>query len=318
MREITVSLFGKGDFQTIQEAVDSIIEGEGPVTIKILEGVYHTRVCVNKPNVTLIGIGKVVITYGLGAKHRDEYGKELGTFRTETVKIAADGFTAQNIIFENSAGPGNVAGQALALYIKADRVRFRNCSFVGNQDTIYTGSVKESGFTAESNIEHRQYFESCYIDGDVDFIFGGGTVVFKDCEIYSRNRHEEAGKTNGFITAASTGEAARYGYVFINCRLTSAAAENSVYLGRPWRDYANVIFVDCYMGAHIKKEGWHNWGNPAKERTARYGEWGSIGPGSCMDERVAWQKEVPEELRKGYNLSLIFGEKNKWSPNNWD
>ena len=317
MKEITVSLFGKGDYADIQSAIDSIGEDEKQTTIYIKEGVYRNRVNVNKPGIRMIGQGRVIISYGIGAVHRDAYGKEYGTFRTETVSIGAPDFSAENITFVNSAGPGTFAGQALALYVRADRVKFRKCRFIGNQDTIYTGNPGEADFRCRNGIEHRQYYEDCYIEGDVDFIFGNGTAVFKGCEIYSVDRHEKEGGNNGYITAASTNPETKYGYLFLDCRLNSSAAKNTVYLGRPWRDAANVIFADCYMGAHIKPEGWHNWGKPEREETSRYSEWGSTGPGAGNTGRVAWVKQIPEEERKAISPETILRGDDGWDINRW-
>lgn len=317
MKELTVSLLGKGDFQDIQSAINSLEDTEEGAVIYIKEGVYRNRVLVNKPHIHLIGLGKVTISYGIGAVHKDPYGKEYGTFRSETVNIAANDFTAENITFENTAGPGNFAGQALAVYIRADRVKFRNCRFKGYQDTIYTGNPKETDFICANGLEHRQYFEDCYIEGDVDFIFGNGTVVFQKCEIYSMDRHEEEGRTNGYITAASTNPETKYGYVFLNCRLTSQAEKNTVYLGRPWRDAANVVFANCEMGAHIKKEGWHNWGSVQKEETSKYSEWGSTGPGADDEARVSWVKEIPMEARMLYTAEQILAGTDQWDIHQW-
>ncbi|MCM1025210.1 MAG: pectinesterase family protein [Roseburia sp.] len=310
MKSITVSLRGKGDYTDVQSAIDNA-DGDGAV-IYIKEGVYRQRLLVNRPGIRLVGQGRVVIVYGIGAVHKDPYGKPYGTFKSETVRITSRDFTAENIIFVNDAGPGDFAGQAVAVYISADRARFRKCSFLGNQDTIYTGNPDEAGFPCRGGLEHRQYFEDCYIEGDVDFIFGNGTVVFDRCEISSIDRHEPSGGCNGYITAASTRPETRYGYVFLKCRLVSSGEENTVYLGRPWRDYANVVFADCEMGSHIKKEGWHNWGNPEREKTSRYSEWGSTGAGGAMEGRVSWRKEIPEEERAAYTPENILRGEDGW------
>lgn len=310
MKEMTVSLFGKGDYTDVQSAVDSA--GDDGAVIYIKEGVYRQRLLVDKPGIHLVGLGRVVLVYGIGALHKDPYGKPYGTFRSETVRITGRDFTAENIIFVNDAGPGNFAGQAVAVYISADRVRFGKCRFLANQDTIYTGNPDEVGFSCKGGLEHRQYFEDCYIEGDVDFIFGNGTVVFNKCVISSLDRHEPEGGCNGYITAASTRPETKYGYVFLDCRLVSSARKNTVYLGRPWRDYANVVFANCEMGAHIKREGWHNWGNPERETTSRYSEWGSGGAGGNMEERVPWQKEIPQEERAGFTPQTILRGEDQW------
>ena len=117
-------------------------------------------------------------------------------------------FYAENITFENSAGP---VGQAVACFVSADRVYFKNCRFLGFQDTLYTYS-KQS----------RQYYEDCYIEGTVDFIFGWSTAVFNRCHIHS--------KRDGYVTAPSTDKGKKYGYVFYDCRLTAEPEATKVYL----------------------------------------------------------------------------------------
>ena len=113
----------------------------------------------------------------------------------------------------------------------------------------------------------------CYIQGDVDFIFGSATAVFQNCEISSSGR--------GWITAASTPEDVEFGYVFIGCKLTGDAPEQSVGLGRPWRNYAKVAFVDCWLGPHIKAEGWDSWNERERVDSLEFMESGSVGTRSC-------------------------------------
>ena len=310
MKEITVSLFGKGDYIDVQSAVDNA--GDDGAVIFIKEGVYRQRLLVDKPGIHLVGLGRVIIVYDIGAIQKDSYGRAYGTGHSETVRIMGRDFTAENITFVNDAGPGDVAGQAVAVYIGADRVRFRGCRFLGNQDTLYTGNPGEAGVQCRDGLEHRQYFEDCYIEGDVDFIFGNGTAVFNRCEISSVDRHEPEGGCNGYITAASTKPETKYGYLFLKCRLVSNARRDTVYLGRPWRDYANVVFADCEMGAHIKKEGWHNWDNSERELTSRYSEWGSSGPGGDTEGRVPWQKEISEEKRCDFTPQAILRGGDQW------
>lgn len=320
MKQIIVSLYGKGDFQDVQSAIDSIgKDNKEVVTIFIKEGRYKQKIMIDKPNVTLIGIGKVVLSYHLGANAIDETGKAIGTFRTASVTVSGYNFTAMNITFENTAGIGSIAGQALAVYIKADRVRFKNCRFLGYQDTIYTGNPTEiEVLHSGSDYEHRQYYEKCYIEGDVDFIFGNGTAVFLDCEIYSIDRHEEAGKCNGYITAASTNKDTKAGYVFMNCKLTSTCKPDTVYLGRPWRDYANVTLLQCELGVHIKKEGWHNWSQPEREKTVKYQEYCSSGAGGDITNRKSWSKQLSKsEIEEITIEKLLFGEDN-WLATEWE
>jgi pectinesterase len=141
------------------------------------------------------------------------------------------------------AGP---VGQALALYVDADKAVFKNCKFLGNQDTIFT-----------SGEQSRQLFVDCYIEGTTDFIFGPQLSISK---LYYKE------KTNSFITAASTTPGKQFGYVFLNCKIIADSAVNKVYLGRPWRANAKTVFIKCDLPKVIAPEGWNNWSNPEMKK----------------------------------------------------
>src|SRR5690606_24387862 len=141
----------------------------------------------------------------------------------------------------------------------------------------------------------RQYYKNCYIEGTVDFIFGWATAVFENCQIHA--------KGEGYITAASTTPERPHGLVFIGCRLTATAGADSFYLGRPWREHAKTVFIDCFMDAHIKPEGWHDWDKPQAQRTAFYGEYGSRGPGAHKGKRVPWARTLDREAAKAYTVA---------------
>jgi pectin methylesterase-like acyl-CoA thioesterase len=227
-----------------------------------------------------------------------------------TVNVTGDDFTAENMTFQNdfnATHPQLPAGsQALALLVTGDRAVFNNVRLLGNQDTLFTGSKRCSGEGADrSCVPARQFFSNCYIEGNVAFIFGDGKTVFDECEIRS-NPHSE-----GFITAQGKGYASEdSGYVFNNCRLTAYSGVSNVYLGRPWRPCALVVYLDTEMGAHIVQSGWREWhpGETHSIETAFYAEEGSTGPGARLTERdphahVLSQKEVekyqPEAFFRG-------------------
>lgn len=316
---IVVAQDGSGDFQTIQEAINHIPEDNSTRTIiQVKKGRYHEKLHIDRRLITLKGEGmETVITYDDCALKRWPDGKKYGTFNSYTVLITGDDFLAEDITFENAAGPGKIAGQALAAYIDADRVVFRNCRFLGHQDTIFTGPlppVTGNGDLFDSPREGmprkkgRHYYENCFIAGDVDFIFGGATAVFYNCELFSHDRH------TGYITAASTPEGEKYGYVLINCKLTGDAQPETVYLGRPWRDYGRTVFINTYMGEHIKPEGWHNWSHPEREQTTFYAEYKSYGPGAKMDQRVPWAKILTDEEAKEYTVENVLAGDDGWNP----
>ena len=283
------------------------------VIVHIGPGIYREKLVVSRPNVTLQGEGNAsedtVIVYGDGAFDDMPEGEKRGTFRTATVRVDAQDFHAHNISFQNDAGPGYKAGQALALYVDGDRAIFENCRMLGSQDTLFTAPLPEQefqpgGFKGPGEFKPRtmtrQYYKSCYIEGDVDFIFGSAVCYFEDCTIFSRAREDlknkttESGETpiHGYVTAASTPESAKYGYVFNDCRLESDCPKASVYLGRPWREFAKTVFLNCYLGEHIHPEGWQDWNKTHGH--FYYGEFNSFGPGANPASRVDYAHQLTE------------------------
>ena len=327
----TVATDGSGDYTTIQAAIDAIPDyPEAKCEIRIKSGVYVEKLDIEKPMVHLIGEGaeQTVITYDDYALKTFPNGELYHTFHSYTVFVGSDDFTAEGLSFVNSAGPGKVVGQALAIYVDGDRAAFRNCRFIGHQDTIFTGPLPEQPLDRSffggprdgaERRKLRQYYESCYIEGDVDFIFGSATAVFKDCEIFSKVRVSGADQVQeevqGYVTAASTPEDVKYGYVFIDCDLTSNAPPESVYLGRPWRNYAKVCFLKCWIGAHVKQEGWHNWNKTDAESTVVFAEYNSSGPGKAQaGGRVPWANLLTEQEAAEYTVPLILSGEDDWQP----
>ncbi len=289
--DFVVALDGSGDYVSIQEVIDAVPHlRKNRTSVFIKNGMYKEKVIIpsTKTNITFVGenVDSVRITYDDFAQKENIFGEEVGTSGSSSFYVYGDGFEAYNITFENSSGP---VGQAVAMRVDGDRVKFENCRFIGNQDTLYPHGKNS-----------RQYYKNCYIEGTVDFIFGWSTAVFEDCEIFCKN--------GGYITAASTEQETAFGFVFINCKITGDAPEHSFYLGRPWRDYAQTVFINCYLDKHIKPEGWHNWNKPNAEQTAFYAEYGSYGPGANHDTRVKWSHQLTKEEANTYTLETIFGD----------
>lgn len=282
---------GSGNFTTVQDAIDAVPHlRKERTTIYIREGVYREKLILpsTKTNVSFIGenVEKTIITWDDYASKQNIFGEEMGTSGSSGFFIYGDGFYARDITFSNTAGP---VGQAVAVRIDGDRVRFDRCRFLGNQDTLYPHGE-----------ESRQYYRNCYIEGTVDFIFGWSTAVFEQCEIFCKNR--------GYITAASTPATSPFGFVFLRCRITGDAPEHSFYLGRPWRPYSNVVFIECEMGDHIRPEGWHNWNKPEAEQTAFYAEYRCYGEGADTTRRVSWSHQLTEEQAGKYEPVRILGD----------
>jgi pectinesterase len=199
--------------------------------------------------------------------------------------IKADNFTATDITFQNDAG--FAAGQAVAVESDGDKAIFKNCRFLGFQDVLFTNNDKS-----------RQYYEDCYIEGTTDFIFGSATVWFQRCRIYS--------KKNSHVTAASTPKENKYGYIFNWCELGGDTSLHNVSLGRPWRPYASVTYMHCYIGSHIKTEGWSNWNNTDNFKTTRYAEYANFGPSSDPAKRVNWSRQLTQEEADAITLEKVF------------
>lgn len=289
--DFVVAKDDSSDFKTVQEAINAVPDfRKNRTTIYIKNGTYKEKLILpaSKTNVFFIGedVEKTILTYEDYASKKNIFGEETGTSGSSSFFIFGDNFTAQNITFVNSAGP---VGQAVAVRIDGDKVAFHNCRFLGNQDTLYPHGENS-----------RQYYKNCYIEGTVDFIFGWSTAVFDSCTIHCKNR--------GYITAPSTPEESEYGFVFLNCSITGNAPEHSFYLGRPWRPHSKAVFINCWMANHIKPEGWHNWNDATKEKTAFFAEYNNYGPGAKIKDRVNWSHQLTKETALNYAPDMILGD----------
>jgi pectinesterase len=285
--DAVVAADGSGNFKTVQEAVNAApADKTRPFLIHIKPGTYKEKLTVPKEKGPITFLGEdaatTILTFDDHARTLGADGKEIGTSRSASILVQADDFAAENITFANSAGP---VAQAVAMNVWSDRGVFRRCRFLGWQDTLLVN-------------RNRQYFEDCYIEGHVDFIFGASAAWFERCRIHCRG--------SGYITAASTPQEQPFGYVFSHCRIT-AEPGIQVYLGRPWRPYASVTFLHTEMPAEIRPEGWENWRNPENEKTARYAEYRSAGPGASPEARAPWSRQLTEAEAKAITREKALG-----------
>ena len=299
---IVVSPDGHGDYMTVQEAIDACPDySHSEITdILVRKGIYQEEVNIPHSKFRLHIVGEdaenTVITYGKYAEQlwpgRDF---KVGTSGSATLYIHASYITFENLTFENTAGEGKQIGQAVAVFTDGDFLFFKGCRFLANQDTLYTyGRYGKNGGIK------RNYFLDCYIEGTTDFIFGPSIAYFEGCHIHS--------KKNSYVTAASTLEGQKYGYVFRNCRLTADPGIDKCYLGRPWGAYARTVFIDCELGPHIVAEGWHDWEKPGKPDTKKnsyYAEYGSTGPGA-RGPRVKWAHTLKPRQLAEYTFEKVM------------
>jgi len=294
--DVIVAADGSGHYTTVQAAIDAAptrSAGAARWEIFIKPGAYRERVHIPRGRNRLFIHGNdaatTTIAFNLDANLPGPDGKPLGTSRTPTVWIESDDVVLENLTLANTAG--NV-GQALALRADGDRLAFRRCRFLGWQDTILAN-------------RGRDFFEGCYIEGHVDFIFGAATAYFSRCEIHCLS--------SGYITAASTPEGTAHGYVFADCRIT-AEPKVLTYLGRPWRPFARVVFLRTEMCAAIRPEGWHDWGKSDAEKTTFYAESASTGPGAKPDARVSWSHQLTADEAAAFTPATVLGGADHWNP----
>jgi pectin methylesterase-like acyl-CoA thioesterase/lysophospholipase L1-like esterase len=305
-RRIVVAADGSGDFRTVQEAINAVPDNSAERTVILIKpGVYTGQKILpkEKGGVTLQGqdAASTILTWDINTNEVQPEGANP-RYKGTAFVVLADDFRADKLSFQNASGDH---GQALALRIDGDRAVVTNSRLLGWQDTLMLNNG-------------RDYFRDSYIEGRVDFIYGSATAVFDHCEIKSKN--------GGYVTAASTPADRPYGLVFLNSRLTSdprpwvdpsgvaSRATPLAYLGRPWRPYGSVTFVNTEMGAHIRPEGWDNWRNPDNEKTARYAEYNSSGPGANPAARVNWSKQLTEAQARQLAVEDVLGGSDGWHP----
>ena len=294
--DAVVAADGSGTHKTIQQAVDAApAKGGSRFFIQVRPGSYREKLVIkkNKGPITLFGedTKSTILTYDDFASKRDEHGEEIGSMNSYTAQIEADGFAAENITFANPHWPRSVFGhQAIALSLVADRTNLRKCRLIGYQDTLYVSGG-------------RQYFEECYIEGIGDYIFGDAIAFFERCELHCTEKCM-------FITAASTPPEQPIGFVFSNCRITAATLEKGViYLGRTWGPYASVTFLNTEMPEAIVPGGWDNWFSAENEKTARFAEYRSKGPGAAVKQRVGWSRQLTDEEAAAFTKEKVLALK---------
>ncbi len=295
--DFTVAKDGSGNFRSIQEAVTACRDfSERDYRIFVKKGIYEEKLVIPswKRRITITGedVDSTIITWSDYSGKSDKNGKMLNTFTSYTCLIAGNDIVVENLTFVNASGR---VGQAVALHVEGDRCIFRNCRMMGDQDTLFA-----------SGEQSRQYFDHCIIEGTTDFIFGPSTAVFRKCTIVC--------KKDSYITAASTSPRREYGFVFLDCRLLADTGATRVYLGRPWRLYAYTTFVRCEMGEHILPAGWHNWNKPEAEKTVRYSEYRSSGPGANPLARVLWSRQLSDREAAVLTPVNILKGFDEWNP----
>lgn len=217
---------------------------------------------------------------------------------------------ATGLTIQNTAGPE--AHQAVAFRSGSDLSVVENCEFLGNQDTLYAHSL-------------RQYYKSCRIQGNVDFIFGNSASFFQDCLILvaPRQLNPEKGENNAVTAQGRINPAQSTGFVFQDCVINGTDAYMALYhskpkvhknyLGRPWKEYSRTVFIHCTLEALIMPDGFLPWSGDFALKTLYYGEFENQGPGSDTAKRVSWSSQIPAEHAGSFSVGN-FIQGNEWIP----
>lgn len=291
---LRVAADGSGQYRTVQAALNTLSNSNTtPTQIRIKPGTYREKLTITKPLVTFCGeTGKTtstILTYNDGASTLKADGTAIGTSGSASVTLKANDVSMENITIENSFGVGS---QAVALLAQGQRLQFRSCRLLGNQDTLYTHSG-------------TQYYRNCHIQGTVDFIFGAATAVFDNNTIHSVGG-------GSALTAPSTEQAVPYGLVFLGGKVTASASVNkgSVALGRNWRPYGAAAYIRTELGQHISAVGWVKMSENTLD-TARFSEYLTTGAGANTSARAPQSKQLTTAQAATYTISNIFGA---WTP----
>lgn len=294
-----VAADGSGDYRSVQECFDAL--PSKPTTwrtVEIKAGEYREKVTLDvyKDKVHIVGHDGATIVWDDHTGRVENDGHVMTTYDTWTFSVQADDVVVENLTICNDAGE---VGQAVAVETRGDRIEFIDCRMLGDQDTFFT-----KGYAS------RLYLRGCYIEGTTDFIFGPSIALFDSCRIHC--------KKDSYITAASTTERNRYGYVFRNCTITAADGVKKLYLGRPWKQTAKTVFIGCELPSAIRPEGWHNWNDRRREEHSFYAEWGCTGEGADRKGRVKWSYELSDEQVADYTPEKIFAFKTGSEAFRWD
>ncbi|WP_432491860.1 pectinesterase family protein [Kineococcus auxinigenes] len=283
--DVTVAQDGSGDYTTVAAALAAAPAGTAPFVIGIQPGTYRELLTVSRSGVTLLGTTEnasdVVITYDNAARTPKPDGSgTYGTTGSATVLIKANDVTTKNLTIENSyVETGSGSEQAVALKTTGDRLVFDNVRLLGDQDTLYADSPGAGALA-------RSYFVNSYVEGDVDFVFGRGTVVFDRSTLHASSRGSSS--NNGYLTAASTDRSLPYGYLITDSTVTSDAPAGTFHLGRPWQPsgdvnaIAQVVIRNTELPAAIKSSPWTDMSG-VSWRIARFFEYQNTGAGAVVN-----------------------------------
>jgi pectin methylesterase-like acyl-CoA thioesterase len=311
--QVTVALDGSADFRSVQAALDA---SPDTTMVHIRPGTYREKLHITKNGIWLQGEGKtpaeVVLSWD------DSAGTAGGTGKSGSVEVSGDDFVAQNLTIENTFerthGRVHDGSQAVALLATGDRQVYRRVRLLGYQDTLYAASKACHGKeapTAGPCQASRQLFQDCYIEGHVDFIFGDAKAAFDRCELHGMKNP----------TVMLTAQSRLFpdedsGYLFNNCTVTAADGVEKLVLGRPWRAYSTVVFLNTKLnGASIDPQGWSEWdGRLATSTYLEFNTTSTKGAKVDVSKRIAPSRQLTAEQANKITVATWLAGKDGWKP----
>lgn len=289
---LVVAADGSGDFCTVQGAVDQAgASRDRPPLIFIRKGRYHELVRIGREQRSFRLVGEDRQSTVISCTNNDKLNP--GWIQRAVLGCEGDDFLLENLTVQNTTP--YKGSQAEAVYINAERCILRKASFLSFQDTLH--------------LSGRVYVADCYIEGDVDYVWGYGTACFERCEL--RTMHD------GYIVQARNA-AQRPGYVFLHCRLTATPEVQKCWLARIDTERfpaSHVAFIHCAMGTHILPAGWQITGTPGD--ALRFEEFGSTdleGAPLEMSSRAASSRVLTAKEASSISVESILGGSDQWVP----
>ncbi|XP_062211029.1 probable pectinesterase 67 [Phragmites australis] len=282
------------EFKTVQSAIDAVPAGNSEwVIVHLRSGVYSGKVVIpeNKPFIFVRGNGK-------GRTSISHESASPDNAESAAFTVNADNVIVFGITFRNSARAGLIANseiRTVAAMVAGDKVAFYHCAFYSPHDTLFDSAG-------------RHYYESCYIQGNIDFIFGGGQSMFQCPEIFVKpDRRTEI---LGSITAQNRKEEDSGGFVFLKGKVYGVG---EVYLGRVTDPLSRVIFSDTYLSKTINPAGWTSYGYAGSTGNVMLAEFNCTGPGADASKRAPWSRRLTKDEASKY-LTVDFINGKEWLP----
>jgi pectin methylesterase-like acyl-CoA thioesterase len=301
-RTLHVNAASEVAYHTVQSAIDALSAEGG--TILIAPGSYREKLTISGDNVTLVGTGRkpgdVVLVYGDSAQTAG------GTFKSATLTVTGARFAMRNLTVSNDwwLGPAHEPSQAVALSLTGDAAVVSSVRLLGHQDTLFVNNGQGGKPT-------RAYFEDCYIAGHVDFIFGNAKAFFRKCQL-----HGEAHESVMYTAQSRNAPDEDSAFVFDDCRLTADADARNVSLGRPWRDYASVVFLEPTIDVALAPGGFTEWtpGKTNKLPTTRYALYAPRGRGAKGLTLIREGETLDKQGAAEWRLERFFKGDTEWIP----